>query len=118
MPDGRTPVEEIVYSPWRHGVSRKDGDLVFLTDNRVLVKNIRNVLPIQCGQKKAQKCIPGEPEFIAANILGFGDDIGSVTNRITAQQELQSLFEPGTPEYEELGYRIVVGEHIQQNCID
>lgn len=95
-----------------------DGDLCFLTDNRVLVNNIRDVLPIQCEQKKATKTVPTEKDFIKANILGFGDDIGTVTNRITAQTELQSLFEPGSPEYEELRYRITAGQHVQQNCID
>ena len=96
----------------------KDGDLVFLTDNRVLVENIRDVLPIQCEQKKASKCVPGEVEFIAANILGFGDEIGAVTNRITAQTELQSLFDSDTKEYKELSYRITSGQHLQQNVID
>lgn len=95
-----------------------DGDLCFLTDNKVLVENVRDVLPIQCEQKKATKTVPTEQDFIAANILGFGDDIGTVTNRITAQTELQSLFSPGDPEYEELGYRITAGQHVQQNCID
>lgn len=62
--------------------------------------------------------MPGEKEFIASNLLGFGDDIGAITNKITAQQELQSLFEPGSPEYEELKYRVVCGQHIQQASID
>lgn len=62
--------------------------------------------------------MPTEADFIEANILGFGDEIGAVTNRITAQTELQSLFAPGTPEYEELQYRITAGQHVQQNCID
>ena len=96
----------------------KDGDLIFLTSNKVLVKNIRDVLPIQCEQKKASKCVPGESEFIEANILGFGDEIGSVTNRITAQTELQSLFDPESEEYRELSYRITAGQHLQQNVID
>lgn len=92
--------------------------MIFLTDNSVLVDNIRSVLPIQCEQKKAAKKVPDEKDFIKANALGFGDDIGPVTNRITAQTELQSLFGPGTPEYEELQYRITAGQHVQQNCID
>lgn len=96
----------------------KDGDLIFLTDNEVIVKNARDVLPVQCEQKKAGKCIPNESDFINANALGFGDDIGSVTNRITAQTELQSLFSPGSKEYEELSYRITSGQHIQQASID
>lgn len=92
--------------------------MFFLTDNNVLVSNVRDVLPIQCAQKKADKRIPEEKDFIAANVLGFGDDIGTVTNRITAQTELQSLFDAGTPEYEELRYRITAGQHVQQNSID
>ncbi len=96
----------------------KDGDLIFLTDNRVLVDNVRDVLPIQCEQRRARKCVPSEDDLIAANVLGFGDEIGSVTNRITAQTELQSLFAPDTPEYIELQYRITAGQHLQQNVID
>lgn len=79
---------------------------------------MRKVLPIQCEQKKAMKRVPAEKDFIEANILGFGDDIGSVTNKITAQTELQSMFEPGSPEYNELQYRITAGQHVQQNTID
>lgn len=83
-----------------------------------MVENIRDVLPIQCKQNKAAKKVPTEDDFIQANALGFGDSIGTVTNRITAETELQSLFEPGSPEYEELNYRIVSGQHQQQCEID
>lgn len=79
---------------------------------------MRDVLPIQCEQKKAAKCVPGEKEFIEANILGFGDAIGSVTNKITAQTELQSLFHPDSAEFKELTYRIISGQKIQQDTID
>lgn len=96
----------------------KDGDLIFLTDNQVLVENIQDVLPVQCEQKKARKCVPAESDFVAANMLGFGDDIGSITNKITAQTEVQSMFKPGTPEFEELQYRITAGQHVQQASID
>lgn len=96
----------------------KDGDLIFLTDNKVLVENVRDVLPIQCGQKKAAKKIPTEHDFMVANLKGFGDEIGSVTNRITAQTELQSMFPPDSEEYKRLSYRIISGQKIQQDVID
>jgi len=99
-------------------VLRKDGDLVFLTDNQMLLENLRDELPVLCEQKKAEKCIPGESKFIEANKLGFGDDIGAITNRITAMTELQSLFEPGSAEYEVLEYRITAGQHAQQCAVD
>lgn len=108
----------MVYSSWRHEVFRKDGDLIFLTDNQVIRETMRDVLPIQCEQKKAAKCVPGEKEFIDANILGFGDAIGSVTNKITAQTELQSLFDPDSAEFKELACRIISGQKIQQDTID
>lgn len=95
-----------------------DGDLCYLTDDRILVNNVRDVLPIQCEQKKAPKCVPTEKDFIEANALGFGDKIGSVTNRITAATELQSLFLPESDEYKELNYRIISGQHQQQCEID
>lgn len=82
------------------------------------MRNVQDVLPIQCEQKKAVKCVPREKDFIAANLLGFGDEIGSITNKITAQTELRSMFEAGTPEYEELTYRITVSQHVQQAAID
>lgn len=95
-----------------------DGDMFFLSDNHILVNNIRDLLPIQCEQKKASKCVPGEKEFCLANERGFGDEIGSVTNRITAQTEIQSLFPADSQEYKELAYRIVCGQKIQQDVID
>lgn len=78
----------------------------------------KETLPIQCEQKKAPKKIPNESDFIASNIAGFGDDIGSVTNRITTQTDIQAGFSEGEREYEELEYRVISGQFIQQNCID
>lgn len=108
----------MVYSSWRHEVLRKDGDLIFLTDNQVILETMRDVLPIVCEQNRAKKCVPGEREFIEANMLGFGDEIGSVTNKITAMTEIQSMFEPGSTEYERLAYRITSSQQVQQNVID
>ena len=89
-----------------------------MTDNQILRDGRRIVLPIVCEQNKARKCVPTEADLIRANTLGFGDDIGSITNKITAMTEIQSLFEPGSEEYETLAYRITAGQQIQQNSID
>lgn len=96
----------------------KDGDLVLLTDNRVLVENIRELPVIMCAQKTATKVVITEEELIQSNINGFGDDIGKTTNWITSMFEVQSQFEPDSPEYQMLDYRIRCGQHYQQNCID
>lgn len=59
-----------------------------------------------------------EDDFIHANIDSFGDDIGKTTNWITSMFDVQAQFEPGSPEYEELDYRIKCGQLFQQNAID
>lgn len=96
----------------------KDGDLVFLTDNRVLVENLRELPALMCIQRKANKLVPDEHAFITANIASFGDDIGKTTNRITSMFEVQSRFDKDSEEYAILEYRIKCGQLYQQNCID
>lgn len=95
-----------------------DGDILFLTDNPVLIRRTRNLPVIMCQQGNAPKIVPTEADFIASNIIGFGDDIGKITNRITAMFDVQSQFEPGSEEYDELAYRIQSGQKLQQDSID
>lgn len=95
-----------------------DGDLIFTTDNRVILKNIRQTSTVVCIQRKAEKIVPTEDDLIQANINSFGDDIGKTTNRITAMFEVQAGCDPDSPEYKELDYRIRCGQLLQQNCID
>lgn len=95
-----------------------DGDILFITDNPVLVRRTRNLPVIMCEQGNAAKIVPDENDFIASNIRGFGDDIGKITNRITAMFDVQSQFEPGSEEYDELMYRIQAGQKLQQDAID
>lgn len=95
-----------------------DGDLVFTTDNRVLVENIRPTATVYCVQRKASKCIPTEEDLIRANIASFGDDIGRTTNWITSMYDVQSRFDSDSEEYRTLEYRIVCGQLLQQNAID
>ena len=95
-----------------------DGDLCMLTDNRVLVENIRETPSIMCVQRKAKKMIPNELDFVESNISSFGNSIGRTTNWITSMFEVQAGFERGSREYEELAYRIMCGQLYQQNEID
>lgn len=95
-----------------------DGDLVMLTDNDVLVKNLRPQPALMCAQRKADKKVPTDDDFIKSNIESFGNDIGQTTNWITSMFEVQSHFEKGSREYEELSYRIRCGQLYQQNAID
>lgn len=96
----------------------KDGDLVMLTDNSILVDNIRPTKTIFCVQRNAEKVVPSEDTQVASNLASFGDDIGKTTNKVTAMYDVQSMFEPGSLEYDTLEYRIMSGQLYQQNCID
>lgn len=96
----------------------KDGDLVMLTDNSVLVNRLKELPSLMCVQRNAKKKVVTEEDSIQANINSFGDDIGKTTNWITSMFDVQAQFEKGSPEYEILDYRIKCGQLFQQNSID
>ncbi len=95
-----------------------DGDLVFLTDNNVLVDKMEQLPTLMCVQRRAEKRISTEADFIQSNIDSFGNDIGQTTNWITSMFEVRSHFRAGSKEYDALSYRIMCGQHYQQNAID
>ncbi len=96
----------------------KDGDLVMLTDNKVLVDNLK-VLPalyVRPTKSKEEKIVT-EADAIQANIDSFGDDIGKTTNWITSMFDVQAQFQKGSKEYEErLSHKVRTA--FQQNAID
>lgn len=96
----------------------KDGDLVLLTDNKVLVENYRPLPAIMCAQRNATKVEVTEDLLIQSNIDSFGDDIGKTTNWITTMFDVQSQYDPDSEEYQVLDYRIKCGQLYQQNSID
>ena len=95
-----------------------DGDLVMLTDNRILVEKLKPLPALMCVQRKAEKRISTEEDFIRSNLESFGNDIGQTTNWITSMYEVQAGYEPDSEEYRTLSYRICCGQLIQQNVID
>ena len=95
-----------------------DGDLVMLTDNPVLLRRHKKIPALMCAQRRAEKKIPTEEDFIKSNIDSFGNDIGKTTNWITSMFEVQSHFEKDSREYKELDYRIKCGQLYQQNAIN
>lgn len=64
------------------------------------------------------KKVPTEEDFIISDINGFGDSIGSVTNRGTNMISLRENFDKGSEEYCRLQYRICTMMNYQQNAID
>ncbi len=88
------------------------------TDNPYILKGIKPTKALVCLQKNADKVIPTESDFIKANKNSFGDDIGSVTNRVTSMYSVLARFSEDSPEWAELDYRIKCGQNYQQNSID
>ena len=95
-----------------------DGDTVYTTDEAVIVKNTLNPRTLVCLQKKAVKKIPTESNIVEGNKIAFNDDIGVVTNHVTAMIEACAGFDKGTKQYDTLRYRIMCGQAFQQETID
>lgn len=95
-----------------------DGDLMMLTDNRILTEKITDSPAIVCEQKTAPSSIPTEQDIIKSNIDSFGNEIGRITNYVTSMYEVASRYPVGSEEYKELQYRIKCGQLIQQDAID
>ena len=95
-----------------------DGDAIISTNNRVLLKNYRELPTVICEQKSAKKEKITEKLLVKANKNGFGNDVGKITNRCTAMFDILAKFEKGTKEYEEMMYRITCMQGYQQEIID
>ena len=95
-----------------------DGDILFTTNNRVLVDKHRKLPALDCQQRKAPKMIPTEENIAASNKKGFKNKVGSITNIGTSMLNLQSQFPMGSKEWNELEYRTICIQHFQQLSID
>ena len=96
----------------------KDSDTILTTNNPVILRGIEEREAILCVQKQAEKTIPTEEDLIQSNKNGFGDAIGTITNKITSMFAVKAQFEEGSKEYETLESRIMWGQHFQQLAID
>lgn len=95
-----------------------DGDLMFTTNNQILINNTHKLPTVFCVQRKAEKKKPTEKDIVKSNKLSFGDAIGATTNVITSQICKQASFDKESEEYKTLSYRILCGQLYQQNAID
>lgn len=94
------------------------GDILFTTNNRILVDEHRALPALDCQQHKAPKMLPTEKNIAASNKKGFKNKVGSITNIGTSMLNLQSKFPMNSPEWNELEYRVICIQHFQQLSID
>lgn len=95
-----------------------DSDILFSTNNPVLIRKHRRLPAVVCSQSNTEKVIVKESDIKKTNKNGMGNQVGTITNRVTAMMEVQSRFEKGSKEYEELSYRIACGQLYQQDELD
>lgn len=95
-----------------------DSDSNFCTDNEVLLEAFEYKTTLMCEQESSVKKIPTEEDYIESDINGFGDSIGSTTNKATNMISLRDQFNPNSEEYKRLVYRISTMMNYQQNAID
>lgn len=95
-----------------------DSDTFFTSNNHVLLDAFEYKPTLMCEQDKMPKKVPTEEDFVTSDINGFGDSIGSVTNKATNMISLREKFDPDSEEYKRLTYRISTMMNYQQNAID
>ena len=95
-----------------------DADTFFTTNNKVLLDSFEYKTTLMCLQDSVEKKCPTEEDYIKSDINGFGDSIGSVTNKATNMISLRERFAPDSEEYKRLTYRISTMMNYQQNAID
>ncbi|WP_195618942.1 hypothetical protein [Clostridium paraputrificum] len=95
-----------------------DSDSIITTDNEVLLRNFKPTQTIVCQQNPVGKIRVTESQIKKTNKNGFGDDIGTITNRVTAMFDVLAGLEKDSIEYNELFNRIIQGQAYQQESID
>ncbi len=95
-----------------------DGDAIITTNNDVLLRKTQNLKTVVCEQKSVPKQIITEKLLRDSNKMGFGNDVGSITNRCTAMFDILAKFEKDSKEYKEMVYRITCMQGYQQEVID
>lgn len=94
-----------------------DGDAILTTDNRVLLEKWRDEPAILCVQKKGQKSVITQENLANSNKSGFGNEIGAITNRVTAMYDIMSNFPPESEQRKTLEYRIRCGSNISKTAL-
>lgn len=105
-------------TPMRCNGEDYDSDSNFCTDNKVLLDAFEYKTTLMCEQESSVKKKPEEDDYVKSDINGFGDSIGSVTNKATNMISLREQFDRDSEEYKRLTYRISTMMNYQQNAID
>ena len=99
-----------------------DGDCVFITPNECFwncrCNDENRGVPVTYEPQKAQEKKIVSKKLYGTDALAFDPLIGMITNVSTTIYEIQSRFEPGTPEYKECETRLKLCCTLQSMGID
>ena len=99
-----------------------DGDCVFITPNECFwncrCNDENRGVPVTYEPQKAQEKKIVSKKLYGTDVLAFDPLIGMITNVSTTIYEIQSRFEPGTPEYKECETRLKLCCTLQSMGID
>lgn len=95
-----------------------DGDIIFSTDNDIMINSIMPAPPVSYSKRKAPNQKLTQTNLIKNDLHGFGSQIGQITNVASSMICKQSTFEKNSPEWEELELRIRTMRKIQGAEID
>lgn len=95
-----------------------DSDAEIETNNKVIMRTTRDELAIVCEQKSTPKENITDVKLRKSNKNGFGNEVGSITNKVTTMYDVLASLEKGSKEYNELMRRIICGQALQQEEID
>ena len=96
-----------------------DMDIIATTDNDVILNGVdRDSLPVTYQKKLSQKIEFTEEDLYKADLLAFGSEIGSITNKSTSMYAMLPLYSEGSKERAEIEKRLIMTRVAQGNAID
>lgn len=95
-----------------------DGDLVFTTDNKVMIDNAFGGNPITYQKKPTEKKYIDTKDLYKADLLSFDSKIGYITNCSTTLYSMLPLYEKNTKEHDTIMHRLKECRVLQGNEID
>lgn len=101
-----------------HADSDFDGDIVFTSDNKIMIDNTFGGNPITYQKKPTEKRHIDTKDLYKADLLSFDSKIGYITNCSTTLYSMLPLFEEGSKEYNTIMHRLKECRVAQGNEID
>lgn len=96
-----------------------DMDILASTNNKTIINGVyKDSLPVTYQKKTTSKIKFTEEDLYKADLLAFGSDIGTITNKSTSMYAMLPNFKKDSNEYKEIEKRLIMTRVAQGNAID